>query len=55
MKSNWTLGAMVAVGIGMGVALAEHLGPAGYAAGIGAAILAFGSLSRGRPHRAGRS
>ena len=38
------MGAAVALGIGIGVALAASMGPAGYAAGLGAALLAFWGL-----------
>ena len=44
--TTWTLGAVVAIGIGIGVAFAASMGPAGYAVGLGAALLAFWGLPR---------
>ena len=49
--TTWTLGAVVAIGIGIGVAFAASMGPAGYAVGLGAALLAFWVLPRLRRHR----
>ena len=44
--TTWTSGGVVAVGIGIGVAFAASMGAAGYAAGLGAALLAFWGLPR---------
>jgi hypothetical protein len=41
MRTTMTLGGVVAIGIGLGVALAASMGAAGYAVGLGAAVLAF--------------
>ena len=49
--TTWTLGAVVAIGIGLGVAFAASMGAAGYAAGLGTALLAFWVLPRLRRHR----
>lgn len=46
MRTRWTLGPVVAVGIGMGAAFAASMGSAGYALGLGAALLAFVALPR---------
>ena len=54
MRASWTLGAMIAIGIGVGAALADSLGAAGYAGGIAAAVLAFHGSGLGqRPCAAG--
>ena len=45
------MGAVVAIGIGLGVAFAASMGPAGYAAGLGTALLAFWVLPRLWRHR----
>jgi hypothetical protein len=46
MRTRWTLGLVVAVGIGMGAAFAASMGSAGYALGLGVALLAFVALPR---------
>ena len=49
--TRWTLGAVVAIGIGIGAAFAASMGAAGHAAGLGAALLAFWGLPRLWRHR----
>ena len=44
VRTTWRLGGVVAIGIGLGVALAASMGAAGYAVGLGVALLAFWAL-----------
>ncbi len=47
MTTNWTIGAVTAIAVGVGAALADSLGPAGYAVAAAAALLAFRVVPRG--------
>ena len=50
--TTWTMGALVALGIGLGAAFAASMGPAGYALGLGAALLPMGTrMWNGRDER----
>lgn len=40
--TNWTTGAVVALGIGLGAAFAASMGPAGYALGLAVALAILG-------------
>ncbi len=48
--TTWTMGALVALGIGLGAAFAASMGPAGYALGLGAALLPAGVRMWQRRH-----
>jgi hypothetical protein len=54
MGTRSTSGAMVAIGIGLGTALAASLGAAGFALGLAVAFLAFRILPRLRRPDVGR-
>lgn len=41
--TTWTMGALIALGIGLGAAFAASMGPAGYALGLGAALFPIGA------------
>ena len=46
------MGALIALGIGLGAASAASMGPAGYVLGLGAALLPMGArMLRGRDGR----
>ena len=41
--TTWTMGALIALGIGLGAAFAASMGPAGYALGLGVVLLPMGA------------